>query len=86
MNILGALVKPKGMTNHSYNPNLVLKRVNDNAYRLELLEGYDVHATFNVADLILFAGGTDDEAETKDLRTNHSQEGGDDEMSRAKGP
>jgi len=25
MNVLGALVKPKGMTNHSYNPNLVLK-------------------------------------------------------------
>jgi len=40
---------------------------------------YDVHATFNVADLIPFAGGTDDEAETIDLRTNPSQEEGDDE-------
>jgi len=39
----------------------VLKRVNDNAYRLELLEGYDVHVTFNVADLIPFVGGIDDE-------------------------
>ena len=48
--------------------------------------GYNVHATFNVADLIPFAGGTDDEAETIDLRTNPSQEEGDDEMSRAKGP
>ena len=67
-------------------PFKVLKRVNDNAYRLELPEGYDVHATFNVADLIPFAGGTNDEAETIDLRTNPSQEGGDDEMPRAKGP
>src|ERR1041385_5069406 len=25
MNVLGALVRPKGITNHSYNPNLVLK-------------------------------------------------------------
>jgi len=38
----------------------VLKRVNDNAYRLELREEYDVHGTFNVANLIPFAGGTDD--------------------------
>ena len=30
-------------------PFKVLKRVNDHAYRLELHEGYDVHATFNVA-------------------------------------
>ena len=67
-------------------PFKVLKRVNDNAYRLELPEGYDVHATFNVADLIPFAGGTDDEAETTDLRTNPCQEGVDDEMPRAKGP
>jgi len=38
-----------------------------------------VHATFNVVDLIPFTGGIDDEAETTDLRTNPSQEGGDDE-------
>ena len=67
-------------------PFKVLKRVNDNAYRLELLEGYDVHATFNVVDLIPFTGGTNDEAETTDLRINPSQEGGNDEMPRAKGP
>jgi len=66
-------------------PFKVLKRVNDNAYRLELSEGYDVHATFNVVDLIPFTAGTDDEVETTDLRTNPSQEGGDDEMPRAKG-
>jgi len=45
-----------------------------------------MHATFNVADLIPFVDGTDDEAETTDLRTNPSQGGGDDEMPRAKGP
>ena len=64
----------------------MLKRINDNSYRLELLEGFDVHATFNVVDLIPFAGGTDDEAKTTYLRTNPSQEGGDDEMPRVKGP
>ena len=58
----------------------MLKRVNDNAYRLELPEGYDMHATFNVVDLIPFVGGTNDEAKTTNLRTNPSQEGGDDEM------
>ena len=61
-------------------PFKVLKRVNDNAYRLQLPEGYDMHATFNVADLIPFAGRTEDEEETTDLRTNPSQKGGDDEM------
>ena len=64
----------------------MLKRVNDNAYRLELPEEYDVHATFNVADLIPFVGGTNDEVEIIDLRTNPSQEGGDEEMPLTKGP
>jgi len=45
-----------------------------------------VHATFNVANLIPFAGGTDDEVEISDLRTNLSQEEGDDEMHLTKGP
>jgi len=67
-------------------PFKVLKRVNDNAYRLEFPEEYDAHATFNVADLIPFAGGTDVEAEISNLRTNPSQEGGDDEMPLTKGP
>jgi len=64
----------------------VLKRVKDNAYRLELPEEYDVHATFNVADLIPFVGSTNGETEVSDLRTNPSQEGGDDEMPLTKGP
>ena len=67
-------------------PFKVLKRVNDNAYRLELPEEHDVHATFNVADLISFAGGTNDKTKISYLRTNPSQEGRDDEMPLAKGP
>jgi len=43
-----------------------------------LPEDYKVHATFNVINLTPFAGSTDDEAETFDLRTNLFQEGGDD--------
>ena len=64
----------------------MLKRVKDNAYRLELPEEYDVHATFNVADLIPFVGSTNGETEVSDLRTNPSQEGGHDEMPLTKGP
>jgi len=37
MNVLGALVKPKGMTNHSYNPNLVLIEVFDSSPSLILI-------------------------------------------------
>jgi len=67
-------------------PFKVLKRVNGNAYRIKLSEEYDVHATFNIADLIHFASGTDDEVKTTDLRTNPSREGGDDEIPLARGP
>jgi len=40
-------------------------------------EEYGVHATFNVIDLKPFAGSTNDEAKTFDLRTNPLQEGWD---------
>jgi len=42
--------------------------------------------TFNVSDLMLFASGTNDEAYPTNLRTNPSQEGGDDGGFQAKGP
>jgi len=42
--------------------------------------------TFTWTKLDVDTGGTNDEVETTDLRTNPSQEGGDDEMPRAKGP
>jgi len=36
--------------------------VTNNTYKLELPKEYEVHATFNVTDLIPFGGGIDDEA------------------------
>ena len=50
-------------------PFQVLERINDNAYRLDLLGEYIVSATFNVSDLSPFDAGDD-------LRSNLSQEGG----------
>ena len=35
-------------------PFQVLNRINDNAYKLELLDEYNVSATFNVTDLSFF--------------------------------
>nr|KYP31969.1 Transposon Ty3-I Gag-Pol polyprotein [Cajanus cajan] len=65
-------------------PFQVLQRINDSAYRLDLPSDYRVSNTFNVSDLISFAG-YDEEDEPIDLRTNPSQEGGDDRLW-AKGP
>ena len=49
----------------------VLEKVNDNAHRLELPEEYGVSTTFNISDLISFAGATDVEEEKQtDLRSN----------------
>nr|KYP69096.1 Transposon Ty3-G Gag-Pol polyprotein [Cajanus cajan] len=56
-------------------PFQVLERINDNAYKIELPGKYNVSSTFNVSDLSLF--NVDDE--DFDLRTNFSQEGGNDE-------
>jgi len=58
-------------------PFQVLKRINNNAYQIDLPEEYEVHTTFNVMDLTPFAGSEDGEAETCDLRTNPLQERGD---------
>ena len=52
-------------------PFQFLKHINDNAYKLDLLNEYNVSATFNVTDLSLFYIGDD-------LRTNHFQEEGND--------
>ena len=50
-------------------PFQILKRINDNAYKLDLLGEYNASATFNVSDLSPFLA--DDEA---NLRTNPFQE------------
>ena len=60
-------------------PFQVLERINDNAYRLDLPGEYTVSATFNVSDLSPFDAG-------EDLRTNPSQEGGNDEDTQTKDP
>jgi len=51
-------------------PFQVPKRVNDNAYRLDMSDEYEVNVTFNVSDLIPFAAGTNDEAKPTFWRTN----------------
>ena len=53
-------------------PFQVLERINDNAYKLDLPDEYNVSATFNVVDLSPFDAGDD-------LRTNPFQEDGNDE-------
>ena len=58
-------------------PFQVLKRVNNNAYKLDIPLEYGVHDTFNVIDLSPFVSTNDDEDEL-DLRTNPFKGGGDD--------
>ena len=55
-------------------PFRVLKRINDNAYKINLLADYAVSSSFNVADLSPFIGSEDTYS-----RTNPFQEGEDDE-------
>ncbi|GKC03045.1 RNA-directed DNA polymerase [Tanacetum coccineum] len=45
-------------------PCRVLKRINDNAYKIELPSHYNVSATFNVADLSPYIGSSDDETDS----------------------
>nr|GEW09675.1 RNA-directed DNA polymerase [Tanacetum cinerariifolium] len=52
-------LKPRGD-----GPFRVLKKINDNAYKIELLSHYNVFATFNVADLSPYKGDSDNEPES----------------------
>jgi len=54
-----------------HGPFQILKKINDNAYQLDLLFEYGVHSTFNISDLIPFLGSMDDEYQ--DLRANPLQ-------------
>lgn len=63
-------------------PFKVLKRVNNNDYMLKLPKSYEV----NVTDIISFVDGIDDEENPSYLRSNPSQEGGDDVIPLARGP
>ncbi|KAJ0550589.1 putative nucleotidyltransferase, Ribonuclease H [Helianthus annuus] len=53
-------------------PFRVLKRINDNAYKIDLPGHYNVSATFNVADLTPYEGDSDTSDES---RTSPFQEG-----------
>ena len=57
-------------------PFQVLERINDNAYKLDLLGEYNISATFKVSDLSPFNVGDDS-------RTNPFEERGNDENQQA---
>jgi len=57
-------------------PFRIIKKVNDNAYKVDLPGDYNVSATFNVKDLTPCLD--DDDDDDFDLRTNHFQPGADD--------
>jgi len=68
-------------------PFQVLERINNNAYRLDLLNEYGVNTTFNISDLIPFVSEVDiEEEELTDLRSNPLQGGGDNAILLRKGP
>ena len=51
-------------------PFQVLERINDNAYKLDLLGEYNISATFNVSDLSLFDVGDDSKKNPFEVRGN----------------
>ena len=64
--------RDKKLMPRSNGPFKVLKKVNDNAYKLELPRDMGVSSTFNMGDLTLYL---EDEEDGDDLRENHIQEG-----------
>jgi hypothetical protein len=59
------------LQSHGDGPFQVLERINNNAYKIDLLGEYNVSVTFNVVDLTLFDTSFDS-------RSNHFEERGDD--------
>ena len=58
-----------------YGPFQILKKINDNAYQLDLQGKYDISLSFNVSDLSPFL------VDDPDLWTNPFEEGGNDVLS-----
>jgi len=59
-------------------PFQIIKRINNNAYKLDLPAEYGVHPTFNITDLVPFTGTIANKDDIRDLRANPLQRGGDD--------
>jgi len=59
-------------------PFQIIKKINNNAYQLDLPAEYGVHPTFNITDLVPFTGTVVDDDDNQDLRANPLQGGGDD--------
>nr|GEZ27925.1 RNA-directed DNA polymerase [Tanacetum cinerariifolium] len=59
-------------------PFKVLKRINDNAYKIELPGQYNVSATFNVGNLTRYVPPDDDDVDVVDSRTSPFLDGEDD--------
>ena len=59
-------------------PFQILKKINNNAYQLDLPAEYGVHSTLNKTDLVPFTGSIDVEDDHHDLRENPLQGGRDD--------
>jgi len=65
-------------------PFLILERINDNAYKVDLPGEYGVSVTFNVSDLTLFDVGDDsrsnpfeerrDDADQPNTKRNHAND------------
>jgi len=73
LNIRKSKLSPRGD-----GPFQIIKKINNNAYQLDLPPEYGVHPTFNITDLVPFVGIFDEEGDNKDLRANPLQGGGDD--------
>ncbi|GKB68652.1 RNA-directed DNA polymerase, partial [Tanacetum coccineum] len=59
-------------------PFKVIKRINDNAYKIELPKHYNVSATFNVGDLTRYVPPDDDDVDVVDSRSSPFLDGEDD--------
>ena len=63
----------------------MLEKINDNAYRLDLPKEYGAHNVFTVSELLTTVS-SDAVYYQEDLRTNPSQEGGNDEDTKTNDP
>ena len=57
-------------------PFQILEKINDNAYKVDLLGEYNVSATFNVSDLSPFDVGEDSRSNPFEERGNDGNQGG----------